>query len=44
MGRASKVECTKYSRKDMIVGEKISEEEKRNILCLEYRTGEKKLW
>jgi len=42
MERGSKVKCIKYRRKDIVVGEKISEEEKRKILCLECRIGEKK--
>ena len=44
MGRESKVRYTKCRRKDIIVGERILEEEKRNILCPEHRLREKKLW
>jgi len=32
MDRGSKVECTKYRKKDIIVEEKISGEKRKNIL------------
>ena len=41
MRKETKVRCTKYERKDIVVKKKISEKEKRNILCPEYRTGKK---
>jgi len=44
MGRGSKVRYTKCKRKDTVVRERIPEEKRRNILCLEYRTEEKKPW
>lgn len=42
--RGTKVKCTRYRRKDMVVDKKICEEEKRQILCPECRTGRKVLW
>jgi len=42
--RESKVKCIKCGKKDTIIGEQISEKEKKSILCLEYRTGKKKPW
>jgi len=36
-----RVECIKYRKRDTIV-KKISEQEKRRILCLEYRVEKKK--
>jgi len=40
----SKVKCVKCRRKDTVVGEKISKEEKKKILCPEYRTEKRKPW
>ena len=42
--RESKLEFTKCGRKDIVIEDKVSEEEKRKILCSECRTGEKKPW
>jgi len=44
MRRENKVRYMKCERKDMVVGEKILKKKKRNTLCPECRTGEKKLW
>jgi len=41
MRRRSKVKCIKYRRKNTVVEEKISKEEKRKISCLEYKTEKK---
>jgi len=41
MRRESRVKCIRYRRKNIIAGEKVSKEEKRNILCSEYKTGKK---
>jgi len=40
----SKVKCVKCRRKNTIIGEKVSEEKKKRILCLECSTGKKKPW
>jgi len=37
------VQCIECGRKDAI-GERVLEQERREILCPEYRTGKKKLW
>ena len=39
----TRVECVKYGRKDAIV-KKVSEWERRRILCLEYRVERKRKW
>jgi len=38
-----RVQCVECRRKDTL-GERVLEQEKREILCLECRTGRKKLW
>jgi len=42
-GEMIRVECVKYRRRDAIV-KKVSEWEKRKILCLECRVGRKREW
>jgi len=42
-GEMTRVECIKYGRRDAIV-RKVSEQERRRILCPEYRVGRKKEW
>ena len=37
------MQCIECGRKDAI-GERVLEQERREILCPEYRTGKKKLW
>ena len=37
----SKIKCTKYRKKNTIVGEKISEETRRNIWCPKYKIEKK---
>jgi len=44
MERESKVICTKCERKNTITEEKISEEDKRRILCPEYGIEKRKPW
>jgi len=39
----TRVQCIKCERKDAIE-EKVLEQERREILCQECRTGKKKLW
>jgi len=39
----TRVQCIKYRRKDAIEG-KVLKQERKEILCLECRTGKKKLW
>ena len=38
----TRVQCVEYGRKDVIEG-RVLEQERKKILCLEYRTGKKKL-
>ena len=42
-GVMTRVQCIKYRRKDAIEG-KVLKQERKEILCLECRTGKKKLW
>jgi len=39
----TRVQCVEYRRRDAIEG-KVLEQERREILCPEYRTEKKKLW
>jgi len=39
----TRVQCVEYRRRDAIE-EKVLEQERREILCPEYRTEKKKLW
>jgi len=39
----TRVQCVEYRRKDA-VGERVLEQKRREILCLECRTGKKKPW
>jgi len=40
--RKSKVKCTNYGRKDIVIEEKILQKKKEGILCPEYRIGKRK--
>ena len=39
----TRVECVKYGRRDVIM-RKVSEQERRGILCPEYKIGRKREW
>jgi len=39
----TRVECVKYGRRDVIM-RKVSEQERRGVLCPEYKIGRKREW
>jgi len=43
-GRAEQVKCSICGGKDVVVGEKVERNKKREVFCLPYRTGKKTLW